>query len=684
MLNVSSEYLAAIRALSQTIKLSGTIKFPDGVEQPLNEENFGEGSVSIERMCCSGEELEFGSAILGQLKFSLRTAESRYAFYDAVVSLTQSIKLANGTWYDIPLGVFTVAEADRKGSLVELVAYDNLLALSKDYDGTILLGDAYQIMTDICKYCGAKFAQTEDELAQYTNGTETIYIDDKSGCSTFRDCASILAQMMGCFVVADRNGNISLRPFGKEPCTTLAKSNRVSTTISDYLCHYSALVIEASGKSYSSYDMSQESGLELTIEDAPAWDYGTDEILQARCDNLRSELSQIQYTPAKMTIFGDPAIECGDMIELETDSGSVNTLVTGYTWKFRGHMEVDSVGKNPYIGAKKTVKNKAIRDLEKQAEENKLIFYGFTNSGDVVVKDSSVQQVSQVTFVTTTRTSAMFIAQLPLVVACEDNVTTKTDEVEKTVTAKTSSGATAQIKDASGNVLTLTVIDSNTVKTVEPGYVDVQVEYYLDGTLVDYELVQRCHAGHHVLALFYTFASLGANANFTWQVKLKIVGGSGTVTVPKRGLIATITGQGMASTEAWDGTIGVEESASFGINKRERTCLAPVDESTSVIVDDPICGVTFQETTRGFVINHKAPKVAGLGFRVSVGEVILQDTISDWVYDDRYIEKVGEQTMLRKTWEYTSTEQPVSQGRMTVVKAVTNDIASVEEVIVDG
>jgi hypothetical protein len=40
--------------------------------------------------------------------------------------------------------------------------------------------------------------------------------------------------------------------------------------------------------------------------------------------------------------------------------------------------------------------------------------------------------------------------------------------------------------------------------------------------------------------------------------------------------------------------------------------------------------------------------------------------------------------ILQTQWNYKSIEESIDQGRMTVVKAITNDLASVEEVEVSG
>ena len=57
-------------------------------------------------------DLAFGCVYLGQAAFSLRTSLSRYAFYGAKLVLRYELQLPGGSWEAVPLGVYTVAEAD--------------------------------------------------------------------------------------------------------------------------------------------------------------------------------------------------------------------------------------------------------------------------------------------------------------------------------------------------------------------------------------------------------------------------------------------------------------------------------------------------------------------------------------------------------------------------------------------
>ena len=633
MYAVSQSYIDAVRATTREERLVGVLVYPDGEELPLTQTTLGQNSVKITHACTEGEEIQFGGAISSELQISVRSEESRYRFYGAKVRLTYGIQTTDG-WEDIPLGEFNVAEPERKQSVVMLTAYDNLIHLDKEYGDRSIYGTPFEIMTAICEDCGVVFGMTEKEVLAFPNGDQYLQIDADSGANTYRAAAKILAQLLACFVVADRNGHIVFRRYGKEVVATLAKTNRYSLTAADYHCKYVGVTVKSSTHEITSYDVDAGEGLELTISNAAAWDHGLDTTLQARTDNLLNELKTIQYTPSTVSAPGDPALDCGDLLELLTDDGSIITLVTEYTWSFHGRMSVKSKGVNPYLKTVEPQKAQEIRKLEKSTESNKLIFYSFSNNAEVVAQSEKSAEVAQVFFVTTAITSAMFMAQLPLLVECE-------------------------------------------------GYVDVQVEYYLNGTLVDYPLIQRCYGGPQILGLFYTFSSLPGGANFQWQVKIRLADGSGTVTVPKRAFRATVTGQGMAGTGAWDGTLSFDENVPV-VQLGSPTTLRPVVEECTAETQIPVASA-IQESMPRFGIASRIT-LKGFAGEVVPNPVWEQQTISAQHFDfaERYVALGDKGVQLRTVWQYRSAKAPVDAGSMTVVKAVTSDLMGVEEVLVNG
>lgn len=160
MYPVSERYKTAIRARARTDRVVGTLTLTDGTVLALGVQDFMSGSLTLDNQCVTGEELAFGCVYLGQAAFSLRTSLSRYAFYGAKLVLRYELQLPGGSWEAVPLGVYTVAEAERKALYVSIKAYDNILPLQSRWDGTAIQGNAYEMLAQIADGCGLELGQT--------------------------------------------------------------------------------------------------------------------------------------------------------------------------------------------------------------------------------------------------------------------------------------------------------------------------------------------------------------------------------------------------------------------------------------------------------------------------------------------------------------------------------------------
>lgn len=138
--SVSDAYKTAIRARTRTDRVTGTLTLTNGTVLNLDAADLMSGSLTLDNQCVTEEELAFGCAYLGQAALNLRTDLSRYAFYGAKLVLHYGLQLPGGRWETVPLGVYTVAEAERRALYVSIKAYDNILALQQKYDGTTMQG----------------------------------------------------------------------------------------------------------------------------------------------------------------------------------------------------------------------------------------------------------------------------------------------------------------------------------------------------------------------------------------------------------------------------------------------------------------------------------------------------------------------------------------------------------------
>lgn len=511
MIPVNQKYLAAIRAPVRTDRITGTIRLTDGGSVSFSAADLMSGSVTIDDQCVTGDELQFGCVYLGQAAFQLRTRLDRYRFYGGSLTLTYGIRLADGSWYELPLGVYTVSEAERTALYVSIKAYDNALLLDKRFDGEALQGTPYQMLARICEKCGLTLGQTKAELAAFPNGTETFQLDSGDGCESYRDCVGAIAQVLAGFGTVDRAGALVIRAFGAEPCAALGPGDRSSATVSDYSCRYTSLVVEGS-ETYLCGDTAGD-GLEMRMSDAPLFGKGLPDRNQAVADAVFGALAAIQYVPASVTLSGDPALECGDRITL-TDlpgaGGSAEMLVTHRVWKFRGRQTLKAVGRNPYLVGNRSRTETALRRLQIQTDRNQTLAYQFTNP-QAVEAGAEETQLCRIAFATSQATTPLFWAQLPL---------------------------TAQPDTPGGTLL-------------------LRVGYYLDGVPQDYPLAQTLYAGAHTLALFYPLMGLEENRSVVFSVRLTAEGG--LVQVAANGVRATLNGRSLAQSSGWDGRLMLEE-----------------------------------------------------------------------------------------------------------------------------
>lgn len=512
MYPVSEQYKAAVRGRTRVDRVTGTLTLTDGTVLALGAQDLMSGSLTLDNQCVTGEELAFGCAYLGQAALNLRTERSRYAFYGAKLTLTYAVQLADGSWENVPLGVYTVAEAERRALYVSIKAYDNIVALQSRYDGTVLQGTPYTLLAVIAESCGLELGQTEEEIAALNpNAALVCQLSTADGLSTWRDCVSALALLLGGFAAADRAGRLVIRQFAQTPCISLGEDARSEAAVSDFRCHYAALTLETADGSYTAASEG-DTGLTMTVTDLPFAEKGLAEIRQQMADNLFAVLQQLDYTPATVTMPGDPALEPGDRVALpQADGTAPEMLVTHFVWRWRGRQTLKSVGRNPYLSARTDgTTEKLLRRLQSSTENRRVIYYSFTNTADLVVKTAEVRAI-EIAFAAVEETSAMFLAQLLL-----------------------------DAEPDGDDPLTLTV------------------QYFInDVSIENFTPQQRLLAGAHTLALFYPFASVEANAVKRLSVRLCCTGG--TVKIARYGIKATVTGQGMVSELPWDGLLQCEE-----------------------------------------------------------------------------------------------------------------------------
>lgn len=661
MYPVSEQYLQSVKG-SYPSYLTGIITFKTGATREIQNQDIASGGASITMQAVTQDVLEFGAAVLGQLDISVITdkTESRYKYYDAIIDLDYNVDLPTGT-ETIPLGIWTVSEAEREGTALKMSAYDNLIKFDKAYTLS-LVGTPYDLMSTLASDCGCELAEDEDYYKTLPNGNLTLTINANSSCGTYRQAASIIAQMCGCFVQANRYGKISCKQFNTVETFSLNPSQRYHSKIADYVCKYVDLVVAGLGGSFRGVAENVVEGMTMYMEDAPAWDDGTQETLQAKADNLMLHLEQIQYTPCELLVPSDPSIDCGDLIALTTDNGTVYTLITSYTWNFHGQMELFSVGTNPYLLNNSANKQRVLRDIEVNGSggSDPAALYTFKNTRKFKCSEK-LEPLATVTFVATKDTFVMFNATFQVDVEVED------------IEHKSS----------------ITVLDSNgTSRTYEVpykrnGYAQVTIQYYYGGVEFGNPYTVSLETGSHVITLHYPVNAVAKDSINRFEVRMSATSEKmSTVSVAKEGFLGTISGQGLAGKPKWDGTINVEENigTSYPISTIKVREDFDADVSITKLRRDDISGITERFGTASIMT------ISTLGFNSEVGvnRVITNYTFetskaSTYEFNRELVNYVNTFN-LRPDYTYNSNEVTIDEGKMCSLIIPTDNKTSIESV----
>lgn len=562
MYQTSADYKTAMRSASRPYDtVYGTITLKDGTEVEVDGSDMPTNSISISKQCIDGGELMFGGVFLSTLKLSILTDLSRYAFYGATIDLTYKVQTGTETvgtsevpvYEEVPLGIFVVADADRPSDRLNLTAYDKMTLLDKELGSLIISGTPWEVLTEVENQTGYELGFDETYVNTFLNPSYPITCSADQGLKTFRDVVKVVCQQLACFALDDRTGKLYLKAFSMQDDLTLDYGDWYSIVPADYMCNYVALSITSLKGTFLKTDPDiTKVGNMMIVDDAPAWDYGLESVLQEKLDNIYDMLEDIDYTPCDIEMPSDPSFDCGDRLYCITRKGeAIHTLITSLEWKFHQGMTITSEGINPYLEGGSALATESQRILSQAVERSKLQFVNFTNASAKVIGDGEEVEIGSCNFTPTTNANALFVG----------TILVDADVADIPITINAYNGSTpATVTDLNGNALTLT--------SSVGGECSVTVYYTLKAgnesetkvpTDADpYLAIEELTDGRHIITLSYPFSALSEYVRFTFKIWISVSGG--TITVPAHTLQATIFGQEITNLEAFDGHIVVDDT----------------------------------------------------------------------------------------------------------------------------
>ena len=577
MYPVSEAFLQAVQGNTRKYYWTGKITTVAGVEYSFMQEDIVKGSGYITAQCCGNSEIELGAVYAAEMGISLFLDIDRYTLEDAKVELTYHLRLADGSYEAVPMGIFEVSEANRTAHVLELKAYDYMLRFDRDFNGFETIGTAYGMMALCSTACGVELAQSQAEIEALPNSSELLSIYPENDIETYRDVLYFTAQVLGGFFCINREGKLEFRQYGNTPVMEILQKHRFSSSFSDFVTRYTAVSsTNLRTQTAEYYALEENDGLTMNLGINPLLQFGLEETRAELCRNILSALSVVNYVPFDSDTIGNPALDLGDVLTFsggQADSQQI-TCVTSFTVKIGGRHSLKCVGKNPRLSQAKSKNDKNISGLLNQIEVGKIGIHTFTNASAYTLGETNVRIIS-IEFASKEENHAQFFGQVVVDAAA--------DMVERTANASgtivvpfpsSAAGGTDDSTDASSDGSTDTYEDTSTSADTTDISVDVSlpVTWSEDGKVICYvtfELndseillhhpVETWHSGKHILSLYYPIENVVPNITNTFNVYLRMENGSGTVGIGD--CIASISGQAMAAAAAWDGKITIEETA---------------------------------------------------------------------------------------------------------------------------
>ena len=528
--------------------------------------------------------IELGAVYAAEMGISLFLDIDRYTLEDAEVELSYHLRLADGTYEAVPMGIFEVSEANRTVHVLELKAYDRMLRFDRAFNGFETIGTAYGMMALCSTACGVELAQSQTEIEALPNGSELLSIYPENDIESYRDVLYFTAQVLGGFFCINREGKLEFRQYGETPVMEILQKHRFSSSFSDFVTRYTA-VSSTNLRTQTSeyYALEEDGGLTMNLGVNPLLQFGLEETRAELCGNILTALSAVNYVPFDSDTIGNPALDLGDVLTFsggQADAQQI-TCVTSFTVKIGGKQSLKCVGKNPRLSQAKSKNDKNISGLLNQIEAGKIGIHTFTNASEYSIGETDVRIIS-IEFASKEENHAQFFGQVVVDVAADPAA--RSANASGTIVISFPSAGSGATEENAGmeNGPSGTELEAGDAEdgVSEEETTDISVDVSLpvtwteDGKAVCYvtfELnnakillhhpVETWHSGKHILSLYYPIENIVPNITNTFNVYLRMEDGSGSVGIGD--CIASISGQAMAAAAAWDGRIDIEETAAL-------------------------------------------------------------------------------------------------------------------------
>lgn len=209
MLNTSIEYKRKVSESREWLA-KATIVLTDDTVLTVDSSQIMAGGVTIDEAVSGPGSFDIGSAVISKLTLVLNNINDEFStfdFFGATVDVQVGLTLSERVEW-LRKGFFTVDEAKTGGGQIVLTALDNLQFLDVPFSDVSISFpcEAVDLLNAVCTHCGITLG-----TQSFTNSDFVIKRRPDDEAITCREIASWIAQIAGCFVRTNVDGDIELK-----------------------------------------------------------------------------------------------------------------------------------------------------------------------------------------------------------------------------------------------------------------------------------------------------------------------------------------------------------------------------------------------------------------------------------------------------------------------------------------
>lgn len=631
MYQVSEEYLKQTKRKVQTFRLTGTVN-----KIAFTNHDILSGSFTITNQCSEQNDVKIGSVYIGELKCTFKPDLQVPDWTNAQIIVSEGLLIDGTAWEDVPLGVYTVSEANDTEYGVDITAYDNMARFNRSCSVDITIGTPYELLTLACTTCEAELGMTQAEVDALPNGTESLSLYTENDIETWQDFVFWVAQATGTIATMDREGKLVLRSYTQNVVDTLTNHNRFTgSKFSKFETRYSGLsCVNMADDTTSYYGSDPDNYLTYNLGSNPFLQYGVDSYKEQIRRAVLTALLQIDYVPFETSCLCGAMYDLGDIIRC-TDGIAPGKLgcVMMYDYTFNGGYKITGFGSDPALATAKSKTDKNLEGLRNNVSTNEILFFNYENASAIQIGDGESKAIIDIRFTSSVSIGVLFQAEI---------------------------------------LLEATATEADVIGTIEYTLNEV--------TIIGYNPTETWSNGKHILSLMYMLM-IEENSINRWLVKLNITGGS--IAIAQGAVRAVIYGQGLVGTVEWDGFITLEE-------KLTQIALKDAIEVSKALTCTVIAGLIDVERN---VVEEQLQTIQVLN-QISVGNLLEKTEIrwgiaswtftteSECTYSSRYVTIDENMFKLASTFVNKSTNESIDRGMMNVVKLDSTEFESIQSAIV--